>query len=255
MQGRLAKSAAAVGVALACLPATVAGSPTAAGRRPVPILMYHVIAPPISGAPFPDLYVPKPEFAAQMLWLHAHGFRAVTLEQVYRYWRGQGPLPARPVVLTFDDGYRSDYLAARPVLRSLHWPGVLNLAVHNEHRSWGLGARQIRGLLAAGWELDSHTINHLDLTGLDAAQLQHEVTGSRQVLRRQFHVPVDFFCYPSGRYDAAVIAAVQAAGYLGATSTRPGLARPSELWTLARVRVNGSDGVAGLAAKLTALAP
>ena len=111
----------------------------------------------------------------------------------------------------------------------------------------------MRGLLAVGWELDSHTINHLDLTTLDAAQLQHEVSGSRQLLRRQFHVPVDFFCYPSGRYDPAVVTAVQAAGYLGATSTRPGLGRPSELYTLARVRVNGSDGVSGLAAKLTAI--
>jgi len=156
-------------------------------------------------------------------------------------------------VLTFDDGYRSDYVAARPVLRSLHWPGVLNLEVRNEHHSWGLPVRLIHGLLASGWELESHTINHPDLTSLDAARLKEEVSGSRQLLRRQFHVPVDFFCYPSGRYDSAVVAAVQAAGYLGATSTRPGLGKPSELYTLARVRVNGGDGVSGLAAKLSAL--
>jgi peptidoglycan/xylan/chitin deacetylase (PgdA/CDA1 family) len=215
--------------------------------------MYHVIAPPIAAAPYPDLYVPRSQFAAQMRWLRSHGFRAVTLEQVYRFWRGEGSLPARPVVLTFDDGYRSDYVAARPVLRSLHWPGVLNLEVRNEHHPWGLSPRQIRGLLAAGWELDSHTINHPDLTTLDDAQLGVEVAASRELLRRQFHVPVDFFCYPSGRYDARVVAAVQAAGYLGATSTRPGLANPGDLYTLARVRVNGSDAVAGLAAKLTAL--
>ena len=52
-------------------------------------------------------------------------------------------------------------------------------------------------------------------------------------------MPVNFFCYPAGRYDAAVIAAVQQAGYLGATTTNYGLARPSDLYTLARVRVNG----------------
>jgi hypothetical protein len=62
-----------------------------------------------------------------------------------------------------------------------------------------------------------------------------------------------YVCYPAGRYDDAVIAAVQQAGYLGATTTRYGLARPTELYTLARVRVNGSDGVRGFAAKLEAL--
>jgi hypothetical protein len=66
-------------------------------------------------------------------------------------------------------------------------------------------------------------------------------------------VPVDFFCYPAGRYDAAVIAAVRRAGYVGATTTRYGLAKPGELYTLKRIRIDGSDGLAGFAAKLTAL--
>ena len=90
-------------------------------------------------------------------------------------------------------------------------------------------------------------------TGFDAARLREEVTGSRTAIRKMFHVPVNFFCYPAGRYDAAVIAAVQHAGYLGATTTNYGLARPGDLYTLARVRVSGSDGVKGFAAKLAAL--
>jgi len=215
--------------------------------------MYHVIAPPIAGAPFPALYVPKGEFAAQIRWLARNGYRAVTLGRVYDHWRDGRPLPRRPIVLSFDDGYRSDFLNALPVLRSHHWPGVLNLEVRNERHSWGLSPARIRALIAAGWELDSHTINHPDLTTLGPAQLQTEVADSRRLLRRQFHVPVDFFCYPSGRYDGAVVAAVQAAGYLGATSTRYGLARPGDIWTLARVRVNGGEGAPGLAAKLKAL--
>jgi hypothetical protein len=70
-----------------------------------------------------------------------------------------------------------------------------------------------------------------------------------------FHVPVSFFCYPAGRYDDAAVAAVRAAGYVGATTTDYGLATPADMYTLKRVRVNGDDGVAGLAAKLTALQP
>jgi hypothetical protein len=65
-------------------------------------------------------------------------------------------------------------------------------------------------------------------------------------------VPVDDFCYPSGRYDDTVIAAVKAAGYRAATTTDPGLASRGEPYTLKRVRVNGGDGVPGLAASLAA---
>ena len=66
-------------------------------------------------------------------------------------------------------------------------------------------------------------------------------------------MPVNFFCYPAGRYDDTVVAAVKAAGFLGATTTNYGLARPSDLYTLSRVRIDGSDGVKGFAAKLAAL--
>jgi peptidoglycan/xylan/chitin deacetylase (PgdA/CDA1 family) len=106
-------------------------------------------------------------------------------------------------------------------------------------------------MIRQGWEVDAHTINHLDLTTLDAAELRHEVGGSRTWIRRRFRVPVDFFCYPSGRYDARVLAAVRSAGFLGATIEGFGRASPRDgLLTLPRIRVDGSDGVSGLAAKL-----
>jgi peptidoglycan/xylan/chitin deacetylase (PgdA/CDA1 family) len=188
-----------------------------------------------------------------MVWLAQHGYRAVTLDRVYNAWHGRATLPAHPVVVSFDDGYRSQFTNAFPVLRAHRWPGVLNLEVRNERRSWGLSVARVRALVHAGWEVDAHTIDHRDLTTLDAATLRHEVAGSRTILRRQLSVPVDFFCYPAGRYDAAVIAAVRRAGYVGATTTRYGLAKPGELYTLKRIRIDGSDGLAGFAAKLTAL--
>jgi peptidoglycan/xylan/chitin deacetylase (PgdA/CDA1 family) len=214
--------------------------------------MYHVIGVPPPGASYPELWVSPEQFLAEMEWLRAHGYHAVTLDQVDAYWREGTPLPARPIVLTFDDGYRGDYAFAAPVLERLHWPGVLNLELRHLNVVWGLWKRQVRELVARGWEIDSHTITHPDLTTLSPAELRHEVAGSRAELRAMFGVPVDFFCYPAGRYDAAVIAAVRAAGYRGATTEREGLARRSERFTLARIRVNGSAGVAGLAAELNA---
>jgi peptidoglycan/xylan/chitin deacetylase (PgdA/CDA1 family) len=222
-------------------------------QRPVPILMYHVIARPPAGSAYPDLFVPRPEFAAQMGWLANHGYRAVTLDRVYAYWHERAALPRKPVVLTFDDGSASIRRNALPVLRKFRWPGVLNLKLDNMRARGGITPAQVRALVGAGWELDSHTISHPDLTALSPAALEREVEDSRWMLQRQFRVPARFFCYPSGRYNAAVLAAVRAAGYRGATTTRFGLGRPGELFTLARIRVDGGDGASQLKAKLRAL--
>jgi len=215
--------------------------------EPVPILMYHVIAAPLPGAPFPGLYVTRADFDAQMSWLSRHGYHAVTLLQVYDDWRGISGLPPRPVVLSFDDGYHSDYTAVLPELRALHWPGVLNLEVRNTKPVWGLRPGEVRALIAAGWEVDAHTVTHPDLTKVDPKRLWFEVDGSRALLRREFGVPVDFFCYPSGRYDAAVVEDVRRAGYLAATTTNYGVASPAQgLFTLDRIRVQGGAGVSAL---------
>lgn len=219
-------------------------------RTPVPILMYHVIGDPPAGTPYPQLFVSEADFRGQMRWLARHGYRAVTLRAVWEHWRRGTPLPPHPVVVSFDDGYRSVAHAALPAMRRWHWPGVLNLAVKNLHVSGGLSERQVRRLIGAGWELDAHTLTHPDLTSLDDRQLDREVAGSRRALQRRFGVPVEFFCYPSGRYDARVVDAVRRAGFLGATTTIEGLATPERPYELRRVRVNRTDGVAGLAEKL-----
>jgi peptidoglycan/xylan/chitin deacetylase (PgdA/CDA1 family) len=248
------RALALLGVTTALLVAAVhAGSTGAAGRStPIPILMYHAIAKAPSGTPYPTLYVPKPEFAAEMAALARRGYRAVTLTQAYDHWEKGAPLPGKPIVLTFDDGYRNVYENGFPILRKRRWPGVLNLEVRFMNKPWGLARSRIRRLLSADWELASHTIHHRDLTGLTDAELTIEVLDSRFLLQRLFRVPVLFFCYPAGRYNAEVVREVKAAGYAGATSTRSGLARPSELYALARIRVDGGDGASGLLTKLDA---
>jgi peptidoglycan/xylan/chitin deacetylase (PgdA/CDA1 family) len=246
---KLAVAVAALGVSLSASGAASPGT-VRPHNRPVPILMYHVIGSPPAGSPFPDLYVSRENFALQLAWLHAHGYHAVSLRRVYDYWKHGDALPPRPIVLTFDDGYRQDFTRARPLLAQRHWPGVLNLAVRNL-LDGKLTVRQIRQMIRQGWEIDAHTINHIDLTTLGGSSLRHEVAGSRAWIRRRFRVAVDFFCYPSGRYDARVIAAVRAAGFLGATSEGAGRASPRDgFFSLPRIRVSRSDGVSGLAAKL-----
>ncbi len=129
--------------------------------------MYHVLGDPPAGAPFPQLYVSRADFAGQMRWLARHGYTAVTLRSVWGHWHGRASLPPRPVVVSFDDGYRSVAQAALPVLRERGWPGVLNLAVKNLRVRGGISERQVRRLIAGGWEIDAHSLTHPDLTTLD----------------------------------------------------------------------------------------
>lgn len=256
MTSRAVATAGAVTILGAALAVSAfAARSTASTSKPaaVPILMYHVITAAPPGATYPALFVSRPEFAAQMRWLASHGYHAVTLREVYESWRGRGRLPLRPVVLTFDDGYRSVHTNALPILRSHRWSGVLNLTVRNNGGVGGLSTWKIHQLLAAGWELDSHSLTHPNLTQLAPRELEAQVRGSRRVLQRRFRTRVDFFCYPSGRYDDAVVTAVKAAGYLGATTTRHGLARAHEAYMLARIRVSAGESGVDLGEKLHAL--
>jgi peptidoglycan/xylan/chitin deacetylase (PgdA/CDA1 family) len=213
---------------------------------PVPILEYHVLGAAPADEPYPDLYVSRPDFHKQMNWLDDHGYEAVTLEQVEEAWYHGATLPPKPVVLSFDDGYRPQFTYALPELRRHGWAGVLNLKAEGSD----LYTSNVEAMIAAGWELAAHTIHHLDLTELDASQLQEEVAGSRKILQREYGVPVENFCYPAGRFNATVIAAVEAAGYVGSTTEVRGYATRSHPYELDRFEILGSEGVAGLAADL-----
>jgi len=234
---------------VARLPRPIAGLPApgpsheVTGPRDlgVPVLMYHVIAVAPRGARNPDLYVKPGDFVAQMRYLAKNGYHAVTLQRVYDFWHNGATLPSKPVVLSFDDGDTPDFTVVAPLLNELHWPGVLNLIV-GRHRP-RLKPPIVRALIEAGWEIDSHTVTHTDMPGLPAKQLAFEIGQSRKLLRRMYRVPVNFFCYPTGRFDAAAVAAVQEAGYLGATTTLGGLARPGQPFLMRRVRVSGGESV------------
>ena len=217
----------------------------------VPILLYHVIGDRPPGAPFPQLYVPAAVFAAQMNELAHLGDHVVTLQELYDHWHG-APLPSKPVVVSFDDGFRNQYTRALPTLRRHGWEGTLNLILAHLHEgSYGLGPREVAHMIDDGWEVDSHTLTHPNLTSLGPTQLASEVGGSRHELHALFGIPVNFFCYPGGAYNATVIAATEAAGYAGATTTNPGNATPSTgLYTLPRIHVTAGTSFGTAASEI-----
>ena len=217
-------------------------------EAPVPILMYHVIGDAADGAALPGLFLSVDNFTEQVDWLDENGYTAVTLVQVQDAWYDGGTLPEKPIVLSFDDGYLGQYLEAMPILAEHGWAGQLNLKAEGSD----LSSKQVKKMIGAGWEIASHTITHPDLPSMDAATLETEVAGSKTELEEELGIEIVNFCYPAGKYDDAVVAAVEAAGYRGATTVDPGLADRDEPFTLKRIRIDQSYGSAELASLLGA---
>ena len=229
------------------------GVPASADRA-VPILTYHVIGASNVHVRFAALRVSRRAFASHVAALQRAGYQAVTLQQVWSAWHAGGALPRRPVVFSFDDGYVGQPRDALPILRAAGWPGVLNLEL-SSLASMG-GSAAVRRLVRAGWEIDSHTLTHPDLTRLTPTQLRRELIDSRARIQRLFGVPANFLCYPFGRFDASVTAAARDAGYLGATTIKTGYAQPtSDPFKLPRIQVTRGNSAGRLLARLRSLRP
>jgi peptidoglycan/xylan/chitin deacetylase (PgdA/CDA1 family) len=225
------------------------------GPDRVPILMYHVIAAAPPGAKYAGLWVPPADLQAQVDALARAGYRAVTLDDVLDGWGGKDTLPPHPVVLSFDDGYLSQGKDAGAILASKGWPGVLNLAWQSLGAPGGITRSRVTTMIKTGWEIDAHSLTHPDLTTLGPDAVRREVAGSREAIRRAFGVAADAFCYPAGRLNPAVEAAVKAAGYRAATTERPGAATPGQdRFALSRIRVDAGDSAATVLARVRAAA-
>jgi peptidoglycan/xylan/chitin deacetylase (PgdA/CDA1 family) len=238
----------------AARPSGAASGPAEPPGRPVPVLMYHVTQKPPPGSRYPDLFVSPAQLGDQVRVLRRAGYHAVTLRAAYDYWHRRTRLPRKPVVLSFDDGYRSNYTKAMPILRRARWPGLLFLEVADLKKKGfdGISPAQVRALADAGWEIGAHTITHPDLTTANPAQLRTEVAGSRRYIIRHFGLRVDFFAYPAGKYNPAVEAAVRRAGFLGAATEDEGLAAKGQRMALKRIRVSGGDTGPRLLARIRA---
>lgn len=214
--------------------------------QPVPILVYHHVLDRAKGPPLLVMSVAR--FRTQLAYLAAHGYQPVTLRRVYDSWTGEGMLPPKPVVITFDDGYVDQVRNAAPVLRRYDWPAELALIsdalyVGSNAPAQRLTPAMVRGLLDDGWGLESHSVSHPDLTLLHGAKLRRQLLASRLRLQRLFDVPVEFFCYPGGIYSRRVKLAVRRAGYLAATGTRYGAATPRDLFSLPRIYCYGRESL------------
>lgn len=232
----------------------------------VPILMYHHVAPAAApGDIYPGLTVTDADFAAQLACLRSQGYHTIDLRQLFGALYAHKALPARPIVLTFDDGYLDNYTHALPILRQAKDRAEFNIITGFVGRSLGVNTYmtwpQIKAMAAAGMEIESHTINHPDLGILPEDKVRYELRDSRAALQREMGVPVQFFTYPDGQpfksgtaeARALLLKLLPVYGYVGAlldgplTTSRQDARAP---YQLERIRVSGGEGLGDFAASL-----
>lgn len=224
-----------------------------ASRVTLPILMYHYVGelPPNADAIRRDLTVSTANFMSQMDYLSQQGYQTVTLNDLVAALQGSGYLPPKPVILTFDDGYKNNFQEAYPVLRARGFTGTFFIIVRYVGTPAYMSWDEIAELAAAGMDIESHTYSHPDLTTLSPEAIAGEVREAERAIESHQGKRPRFFSYPAGRYSAPVIKVLKDAGYLAAVTTRYGSQHSADaLFELARIRVSGSDSLGAFAQKL-----
>ena len=217
--------------------------------------MYHRIGPVVPGEPqiTRALTVSTAVFAAEMEWLRRSGFRAITPLQLFDALELGKRLPANPVLITFDDGYRDVLWNAAPTLRRLRMPAtafIISGRVSDGDPSF-LTWPELRRLESLGFTIGSHTVHHLELTLLPPREAYGELVASRESLEDRLHRRVQWFAYPAGRTNAEVVRLVRKAGYVLAMTTQGGIVQhAAQPFLLHRDPVYSWTGVRGLAALL-----
>lgn len=220
--------------------------------RPLRILAWHAIADLAGDRVIEPYGVPPEIFRRQLEALERAGWRFVSAEEALRCLQGRGGLPRRPVLLTFDDGYRDLQETVLPLLWERGAPAVVFAVSRRTTNDWdqALGARPLplldasglRALAHQGFEIGAHSRTHRRLIRLPEDEIREEVAGSRADLEAAGLPPPRLFAWPYGERNEAARAAAREAGYEAAFTVTPGLARPErDRFQVPRIEVLRGD--------------
>ena len=196
----------------------------------VPVLLYHGLwtdSAQLQGrsAAEAHYWLRAEEFAAQVCRLAAYGYTTVPLNALLP--DSVGPQPPKPIVLTFDDGWASDWRVAVPILRRLGWRAELFVTVDWIGRPGFMTWEEVGEAAAAGMGIQSHSLSHPDLAQISSVQLRSELAASKAILEQRLGRAVEFFALPGGTGRMAnLIQLARTAGYCGLCTSQVGLNQP-----------------------------
>jgi len=210
------------------------------GDVTVPIILYHRI----DYSPIDSRYYVTPEkFEEQMKLLHDWGYTSITTTMLIDAIIKGVELPPRPFLFTVDDGNLDNFTNMFPIMQKYGFTGILYIVGNYIGAEHYMTEEQILEMYNAGWEVGSHSMNHLDLTKLDSNQLRFEIEDSKETLEAKLGVPILTFAYPFGLHDDASHDFVKIAGYIGAMGASGYTAAQGRwnLFYLQRVEIKGTE--------------
>lgn len=182
----------------------------------VPVMMYHDILP--EKQVFFD--VTPAEFEQHLELIRQKGLTPISMDQLVTHLQTGLPLPEKPILLTFDDGYQGHYDYVYPLLKKYNYPAVFSIYTAKVGKKMGrssLNWEQLREMARDPLvTIAAHSVTHRVMPTLSEAENQVEITDSKRILEEQLGIPIRYFTYPEGKYNSQIANQVQAAGYTAA---------------------------------------
>ena len=206
----------------------------------LPIMMYHSVNP--RSIPTMKLLIVKPEtFDRQMQFLKNHRYNVIKLEDAASLIREKKRIPFRTVAITFDDGYKDNYVYAFPILKKYNLPATIFIIVNEVGRPDRLNWKEIEEMQASGViTFGSHTLSSTPLIDIKSeAEVKRQIVESKRILEEKLGRHVAAFSYPEGRFSEKIKQMVIDAGYELAVATSPGRKHsPNDIYLLKRLRIS-----------------
>lgn len=193
-------------------------------KNGVPVLMYHMIGVDPDD-PHNQACLTEENFRKQMKFLKDNDFHPITMEQLYEYMVHNKPVPVRPVVLTFDDGYPDTYSIVMPVMKEYGFACTVFIPTYDTDHGTRLTWQQIKEMKAAGMEIASHGYHHERLNQMGGTTLDTEMQKSQAELKEQLGITNEFFCYPYGGNSPEAEKVMKKYGIKLAFTMNPGWAK------------------------------
>ncbi len=224
-------------------------------RVRVPILMYHYVSelPADADKYRIDLTITPALFRSHLAYLQEQGYSTISLYDLDAALLTGAPLPPKPVVLSFDDGYIDHYVNVFPALQAYGFTGTFFIitALADANRPDYVNWSQIREMADAGMSMESHTKDHVDLRGRDYDTLVYQMLGSLESLTAYTGQTAHMFSYPIGHYDGMTLAVARQLPIWRAVTTERGVWHTTDnRLEVPRLRITGGMGAGGLASIL-----
>jgi len=194
----------------------------------IPILMYHYVeyVQDKKDTIRQSLNITPDIFEEQVKTLWEAGYTFITAKEVGEVLDGKRLLPKKPILLTFDDGHWDLDINVLPILKKYNARGTAYIIPGFLGGSDFLSPLQLRDVISSNLvEIGAHTVHHVSLTGKFLPVVQYEISQSKAMLEKDYHLSVVSFAYPGGAFDEQAIKVVGSSKFSTAVSTVPGVAQ------------------------------